>query len=217
MRLLQLTLPLIVALLCGLLGIGINFVPHPSAGDLKEMLALWSRIIGGFAVLLGMYSLVRLHVNRMMRREAGWGYSIFFFVGFLGMSFTVLYNGGQWFWNDAAGGAEFVWLYQHLFTAAGATMFSVLGFYIASAAYRTFRAKTVPAAILLSAAIIVMLGRAPIGGLITHYIPDMAEWIMMVPNIAAKRAVMFGVCLGVVATSLKIIFGIERTYLGGGD
>ena len=217
MRLLQLTLPLIVALAFGLLGAGINFVPHPTASALKETLAQWSRVIGGFAVLLGMYSLVRMHVARVRRHDAGWGYSLFFFIGFVGMSAAGLYNGGEWFWSDAVGGVQFRWLYRYVFTAMGATMFSVLGFFIASAAYRTFRAKTASAAILLIAAIIVMLGRAPIGGLITHYIPDMQEWIMMVPNIAAKRAVMFGVCLGVVATSLKIIFGIERTYLGGGD
>ena len=217
MRLFQLTLPLLVALVCGLLGAGIHFVPHPSASWLKERLAEWSRIVGSFAMLLGVYSLVRLHVQKMKQRQAGWGYSIFFFVGFLGMSLAGLYNGGQWFWHDAVGGAQFRWLYRHAFTAAGATMFSVLGFFIASAAFRTFRAKTFVAGILLSAAIVVMLGRAPIGGLITHYIPDMADWIMMVPNTAAKRAVLFGVCLGVIATSLKIIFGIERTYLGGGD
>ncbi len=217
MRFFQLTLPLVAALLFGLLGAGINFVPHPAAGELKEMLAQWSRIIGGFAMLLGVFSLLRLHVSRVARREAGWGYSLFFFAGFAAVLAAGAYNHGKWFWSDEAGDPAYLWMYDHLFIAMGATMFSVLGFFIASAAYRTFRAKTASAAILLTAAILVMLARAPIGGLITHYIPDMAEWIMMIPNTAAKRAVMFGVSLGVVATSLKIIFGIERTYLGGGD
>jgi len=217
MKLFRLVLPLLVALTCGLLGVAIHFVPHPSAGELKKTLAQWSIVIGGFAVLLGVYSLTRIHVEKIRRRGPGWGYSIFFFVGFLGMSVAGLYNGGQWFWHDAVGGAQFRWVYRYVFTAAGATMFSVLGFFIASAAYRTFRARTFLAGILLSAAIVVMLGRAPLGELITPYIPAMAEWIMMVPNIAAKRAILFGVCLGGIATALKIMFGIERTYLGGGD
>ncbi len=217
MRLLKLTLPLIAALLFGLLGAGINYVPHPAAGHLKEMLSKWSRIIGGFAVLLGVYSLLRLHWTRVRRRQSGWAYSIFFFAGFIAVLVPWIRNGGNWLWNDQTQDASFMWMYQYMFSAMGATMFSVLGFFIASAAYRTFRAKTASAAILLTAAIVVMLGRAPLGGLITHYIPDAAEWIMMVPNTAAKRAVMFGVSLGAIATSLKIIFGIERTYLGGGD
>jgi hypothetical protein len=57
----------------------------------------------------------------------------------------------------------------------------------------------------------------PIGAFISDYIPEAAQWLMSVPNLAAKRGILLGVSLGAIATSLRIIFGIERSYLGRGE
>jgi hypothetical protein len=97
-----------------------------------------------------------------------------------------------------------------------ATVFSLLAFFMASAAYRSFRARSVEATILLVVAVIVILGRVPLGGDLTHgYLPRITEWLMIFPTVGAKRGIIFGVALGVIATSLRIILGIERSHLGG--
>jgi hypothetical protein len=112
-------------------------------------------------------------------------------------------------------GSYFTWQYDWVYAASQGTMFSILAFFIASAAYRTFRARTWEAAFLLVAALIVTFGRTTLAGAVHDFFPDAADWIMAVPNLAAKRGILLGVALGSIATALRIIFGIERAYLGG--
>ena len=39
-------------------------------------------------------------------------------------------------------------------------------------------------------------------------------WIIAYPTVAGKKAIMMGVALGIVATSLRIIFGKDKSFLG---
>jgi len=109
----------------------------------------------------------------------------------------------------------FDFAYLNIQVSIQSTMFSLLAFYIASAAFRAFRAKSALATVLLIAAIIVMLGQVPIGELIGSWFPKIGLWILRYPNTAAKRAIALGVGFGMLATQLKIIFGVERNWLGG--
>ena len=104
--------------------------------------------------------------------------------------------------------------FDYILIPIQATMFSLLAFFIASAAYRAFRARNVLSTILLLAALIVMLRFMP--GPWGNTIAESAAWIMNVPNMAAQRAIVIGIGLGIVATALKVVLGIERGYMGKG-
>lgn len=45
-------------------------------------------------------------------------------------------------------------------------------------------------------------------------VPDLVNWIMVVPQLAGQRAIMIGICLGIISMSLRLILGVERSYLG---
>jgi len=208
-------LPLAIAFFFGLVGFFAQYIPHHSFEMLYNELISWVRLLYAFALILGTYSLLRLHSKRIERKDAGYGYSLVLWAGFIVTFAAGMYNEGRGFLAGQADTGMLMWIYDYIFKPAGATMFSVLAFFIASAAYRTFRARTPAAAMLLISAIIVMIGRIPIGDMISEHLPTLASWLMEVPNAAVKRGIFLGVALGVVATSLRIIFGIERAYLGG--
>ena len=211
------TLPLVFAFVFGLIGIATFYIPHGAAQSLEREMALWVRIVAAFAYLLGLYSLLNLHWQRIRQHVAGWGYSLVAIASFAVMMVCVIYNDGNGPFAAQAEAGGYKWLFDYVHVPCASTMFSILAFFIASAAYRTFRARTPEAALLLIAAVIVMLGRVPIGREISEFFPLATDWLLNVPNLAAKRGILLGVSLGAIATSLRIIFGIERSYLGGGD
>lgn len=119
-------------------------------------------------------------------------------------------------WGAKTGeqGRVFKWFYNYVFDPCNSTMFALLAFFIASAAFRAFRARNVESALLLGSAILVMLGLIPIGRAITPVFPEVASWLVDVPNNAGRRAIMMGAALGAIATGLRVILGLERAHLG---
>lgn len=202
------TFPLMLTFLLGVTFTAQYYVPHPASESLLTEVSVWGQIIGGFAILLGVGSLIRSHYVKIKRREAGWGYSSVMFLSMLIMLVAGFWSSGK------TEETSFGWLYSYVFVALQGTMFSLLAFFVASAAYRAFRARTPEATVLLVAAILVMWGRVPLGEHLISGIGAVTEWIMNVPNTAAQRGILIGVSLGGIATSIKIIVGIERSYLG---
>jgi hypothetical protein len=205
------TLPLAIVIILGFLFVGYVFIPHKISQDFYDWYMEWMKAMSPFGVILGIMSITMTHTARIQHKVPNWPYSI---VTLFAMFFTA-YAGFAWGTQE---GTPYMWLFKNVQMPMGATMFSLLAFYIASASYKAFRARSAEATVLLVAAIIVMLGQVPIGvSLFGEGINDITQWILNVPNLASKRGIALGVGLGMVATSLRILLGIERTYLGGGE
>lgn len=203
-------IPLAICLVMGVAMMVQFFIPHPVSVGFYDLTTKWIRIVGAFALVLGTGSLILYHIDKLRRRRQGWYYSI---VTLTAAAATSVIGLG---WGVQTGSPLQDIIFTNLLVPLNASMFAILAFYMASAAYRAFRARTKEAALLLIAAFIVMLGMVPIGAAIWGKLPDLAEWVLSVPNMAAKRAILFGIALGAIATSLKVILGIERGWLGGG-
>ncbi|NQT89278.1 hypothetical protein HQ560_21095 [bacterium] len=220
------TLPLLVVFVIGLLAFVQEYIPHPISSAFREEFTSWLVIMGGFGLFISVYSLLHMHYSRIRRKQAGWAYSGFVFFGAITMILLGLYNSGYGPLAPAPKGelTMFQWGYRYIQVPCSATVFSILAFFMASAAFRTFRARNTNAALLLLAAIIVMFGRVPVSEWVGENIfgykllfTDATDILMNYPNLAAKRAILLGMSLGIIAQSLRILFGIERSYLGVGD
>jgi hypothetical protein len=202
------TIPLRICLICGVVMMIQFFIPHKYSANFFNHVVDWTIVCGIFALVIGLYSNFHFHMTKVVRRKAGWGYSIVTMVSVVTVAFIgIAYGVGV--------GSLFMKIYRNMLVPMQATVFSLLGFYMASATFRAFKAKNKEATVLLVIAVFMMLGRVPLGYFVWHRIPDIVEWIMMYPNMAAVRGILLGVGLGSAAMNLKIILGIERGWLGG--
>jgi hypothetical protein len=202
-------IPILICFVFGAFGLAQYYSPHPTVVSGYSTVLDWVQIIFAFTLIVGVLSVFQIHLKRISRREKLWGYSIVTLSAII-----VMASAG--FLGGTGRGTAFVWIFDNMQVPMQSTVFSLLAFFVATAAYRGFRLRNVEAGILLAAAIVIMLGRIPIGALISDYIPAGAEWILTVPSMSAKRAVLIGIGLGSITTALRVILGIERSYLGRG-
>jgi hypothetical protein len=256
-------IPLAITFISGFLLVVALFIPHKPFGVLEEVFNDWYIIVAGFTMILGIDSLLLSHWNKIKRRRPGWIHSIALILSFFITLIWGFYSGIKTGHFLSSKSTFRQYFYIYIFVPLQATMFALLAFFIASAAYRAFRARTVDATLLLTSAAIVMLGRVPrgelaappligavfvllaihfflegrketthlkkalyyagtvvslaiiypLGKLLYLYLPSIADWTMNVPQTAAKRGIFIGISLGGIAIALRIILGIERSYL----
>jgi len=221
MQLIKKYIPLAIVTVVGLLTLATYYVPAGVSSSYLETMNQWETIVTGFSMILGTVSLFIVHGRKVVTFKPGWGYSLTVFIGFFAVFIPGLLSSGL----QATPSGQLTslgWAFRYIYNPLSATMFAVLAFYIVSTAFRSFRIKSPQAFLLFVAAFILIMANVPLGELIWNRvigwtgctIDIIKNWIVAVPSVAAKRGIMVGITIGAVVTSLKIIFGIERSYMG---
>jgi hypothetical protein len=237
------TVPLMIAAATGFVLIVSYFIPYTETWGEDAM--AWFNILAAVAFILGGANLIRLNLQKISDRRPGWGYAAVTLLAFMVTLFLGLFKVGvqpmeaypqnAWASPFDQPGSPFAWIVEFVLLPLLATMFALLAFFVASAAFRAFRAKNAEASVLLGTAFIVLLGRTNAGLWLSGWVDSVAppgpgwlnqlvtglrldrltEVIMDVFNTAGMRAIKIGVALGIVSTSLRVLLGIDRSYLGG--
>ncbi len=199
------TLPFAFSVVTGFLILSAFFV-RPLQ-NLQQTLLLWYTIVSAFALVVGLLNLVGTHLKNLQRGR-NVAYSLILLLGFFGTLAIGVWSFRQ---GDPFGPySSLMWVYGYILAPLQSTMFSLLAFFLASAAFRAFRIRNMEALLLLLAAVLVMLGRIPVS---EKAFAGVTEWIMSIPNLAAQRGIQIGVALGAIGMAFRILFGLERPYL----
>lgn len=179
----------------------------------KDHISPWMTLVSAFAVGLASVNLTRIHARNVTRQRDGWAYSLILLVTmfiYAGFRAYVEINPTN---EEAA--ANYALIYNYILSPLSSGIWACLAFYVASASYRAFRARSLEATILLVSAVIVMLGAAPVGAQIWSKFPEIQRWLLNVPNMTGQRGIVIGAAVGSFVTALRVLLGIERGHLGG--
>lgn len=206
------TLPLVITFVAGAIMILQSYIQSDFLYNfVQNYLARAVTVSTAWAVGLGAVNVIRVHGRRISNKRPSYFYSMvllgtFFWFAIVG--FVMQKHNSDPF---------YLFFYDNILLNLSATMYSVLAFYIGSAAYRSFRVRSLDATMLLLTSIIVMLGAVPIGQAIWGGFPTLAAWIGANINTPVLRAMTIGLTLGALTQSMRNLIGIERGHLSGGE
>jgi hypothetical protein len=203
-------LPLLIVALGGIVMILEYFFRAHWLSVAREDFAKWARVGFTAAVYVGILNLAFVNLQRVLAMRRGWMYHAVLLVALVGTFLPGVVVG----WD--VGPTD--WVFVNVYTPLTATMFGLLAFFIASAAYRAFRIRNVEAALLLVSAVVVMLGNVPLfRGEAATLFSRLQTFVMEGPMTGGQRAILMAAAIGAIFFAMKILTGVDRSYFGGGE
>lgn len=194
------------------------------------------QVVQNFLLFLGAYSVLSVHSKRILKQGKDWTFSIILLVSMLTMI-----TAGYMEYNDRIANSSHAdptnwvgiqyfkdFLFDGMLQAMDAAMFSIIAFFILSAAYRAFRIRSAEATMLLAVALIVMLSMmagveyasGQMINAVTHNDPNhfvnnfsltsIANWIRDVVQAGAIRALAWGISIGSLTMGLRLWLSLEK-------
>ncbi len=206
-------IPLLITFVVAIIVMLSQMTTGPLPVIFKDHISPWMTIVSAFAIGLASVNLTRVHGRKIARKSEGWVYSVILLVTmaiYAGLRAYVEINP-----SDAAAAETYANIYNYILSPLSSGIWACLAFYVASASYRAFRARSFEATILLISAVVVMLGAAPVGAQIWSKFPAIQQWLLNVPNMTGQRGIVIGAAIGSFVTALRVLLGIERGHLGG--
>jgi hypothetical protein len=164
------------------------------------------------AFAIGIINLTRVHWINIRRKRATWKFSVVLIASLYGMAVVSMISSPFALDPQAAVIPQglidlfnpvFDFLYYKVLVTINSSIFSLLAFFIASAAYRAFKARSLESTILLLAGLLVVIGQAPIADFAWPGFATIRDWILAYPNTAGQRGILIGAALGILAFSVR--------------
>jgi hypothetical protein len=182
-----------------LLGID-RFVEIPLLRPVATIVYEWGILLSAFALLLGAANVAWVHVRRVVAGDTGWLQSLLLVV-----SLTVVLATGL-FSTTGVRGPLVELLFDAIIAPGQATLFALLAFFMAAAAYRYLRIGRVGGVWLLAGVLLVFAVQMPLtNSAMPLAIGNLVNWVVDVPVMSALRGALLGSSFALVIVAIRFL------------
>jgi hypothetical protein len=176
--------------------------------QLRFLLLNWAMIIAAMTVLIGIYNLVAVHMEKVRTRQKGGVYSAVLIVSLLVTFF------GFGLWMNPGDSTSMRFLMDAVIVPVEASLMAILAVTLIYASIRLFRHRVdLTSVLFLVSAILFLIAIMPTP---TGPIPgdQLLLQFMGMFSRGGARGLLLGIALGTLLTGLRIVFGVDRPYGG---
>lgn len=202
----QRRIPFFILTAVGLFMITELFLPQPAVRSLKLRVVDLAAVLLATGTVLMVGAVAVRELVRLRQQPAEWPYAAALLVGLLSMLGLGVLGG--------SGDAGFTWLVMHAYAPLQTAFFALTAFYLVTAGMRSAHTGGWQLWLMLTVAGAVVIGRMPLVASLLPGWAAFADWLVGVPNAAAKRAVLIGASVGAIGMGLRVILGLEPRILG---
>jgi hypothetical protein len=182
-----------------LLGID-RFVEVALLRPVARMVYEWGILLSAFALLLGAANVAWVHVRRVVAGDAGWLQSLLLVVALTVVLATGLFS------TSGVRSRMVELLFDAIIAPGQATLFALLAFFMAAAAYRYLRIGRVGGVWLLAGALLVFAVQMPLANsAMPPAIGTLVNWVVDVPAMSALRGALLGSAFALVIVAIRFL------------
>jgi len=191
----------LLTIIGGMLLLGIDrFVELPLLRSASLVVYEWGVLLSAFALLLGAINVASVHVRHILAGNPGWQQSLLLVVALTVVLVTGLFS------TTGVRSPLVELLFDTIIAPGQATLFALLAFFMAAAAYRYLRIGRPGGIWLLTGVLLVFAAQMPIAhALLPTTLANLVGWVVDVPAMSALRGALLGSSFALIIVAIRFL------------
>jgi hypothetical protein len=177
----------------------------PILHNIVAVLYQWLLLLATFALLLGIVHVLVVHLRRIQSGQRDWTYSLILVTACSAVLVAGLLQ------PTGVTSPTVEWIFTALIAPGQATLYALLFFFMAAAAYQYLRVTQPAGRWMLAGALIVLVAQMPATyNVLPFAVGEWVGWLLQVPVMATVRGALLGSTLVLLVFGLRFLLGRSR-------